>query len=662
MGACFRVNTTRLLTRGSDHPWLDFSDSRRRMLGTARRLFVFGIVFVALTVFGSEYYRSVAVTVVITAISAVALTVLMGWVGQPSVLTSAIVLAGGYCAAILGGAASWPFLVVLVASLPIGALLGWLISLPSRRLTGLYQLLATLAFFYIITNLGNQIQSDRGVLGGYVLPPARILGGTVNSYTSWLLISGVVLVLTIEYFIYLRTTRIGRAWVLIRENRDAAEVSGIRVSRFISLAFGLTTGFQFMSGVLLAYEIQTVSYDTVTLVASVSFIVMIVLGGMGSVGGAVVGATVVIAIPPVIEASFGSGSGGGFLISHLTAIEGLIYAVIAAAVLLRLDRRTSIMLRRLRARGAVGSAPLGVAPPETSVMDSVGPTLDDSIGSRHVPMGTQRVVRSSDWIVRLHGISVRYAGADTVLRDVEFSCAASGATALVGRNGAGKTTLLSAIGGFAPSVHAETRGDAWFNSGAGQVLLDGMSPIQRSRLGIALVPAEEKIFGGLTVDEQIREALSVRRSRKRVAAVDDVFDIFPDLRKLHGTRAGLLSGGERQQLAIAVAIAGHARFLLIDEASLGLSPSLVASVIQLLVKIRDEGDTALLIAEQNPHMAFAIANHIVLIEDGAVLDQGAPSSGMMSALEASYLGTKKPRAGLITGSRNGKGGPAWESQ
>jgi branched-chain amino acid transport system permease protein len=641
---------------GSARQWFSVrGGSHGGWVGLIRRLAVFAILVGVLDLFGSDYARSVAVTVVITAIAAVSLTVLMGWVGQPSVMVSGLVLAGGYCAALLANVARLPFLVVIVCSLLVGLLLGWLLSIPARRLGGLYQLLATLAYFYIITNLGNQIQSQQGALGGYTLPTASVFGWAVGSPTAWLTVGTVTLFLTAEYFIYLRSTRIGRAWILIRENRDAAEVAGIQVRRSISLAFALTTAFQFVSGVLLAYELGTVSYDTVTLIVSVSFIVMIVLGGMGSIVGAVVGAGVVVAIPPMIQDAFGNGSGtgGGYVVTHLTAIEGLVYALIAGIVVLRIDRRLVTRGKRAAKRLWSGRRSSSAESVDRRIdTPAAPPTRHGAIPARSVDVSHQGSSATGpslpgtddlDWIVRVEQVSVRYAGGEEVLHQVDLTTVRNGATALVGRNGAGKTTLLSSIAGFVPSAHAEqATGHVWFRTPEGAVLLDGLSPMERSRLGIAFVPAEEKVFGGLTVEEQIREALSARRSKGHSSAINEVFEVFPDLYKLRGIRAGLLSGGERQQLAMAVAVGTRARLLIIDEASLGLSPALVSAVTDLLVRLRDDGRCSLLLAEQNPTMAFAVANHVVLVEDGNVAAEGVPSDELMAALERSYLGSTVP--------------------
>jgi branched-chain amino acid transport system permease protein len=643
----------RALSIGSISDWFALrGGSKSGWVGLVRRLVVFVLLVGALDLFGSDYSRSVAVTVVITAIAAVSLTVLMGWVGQPSVMTSGLVLAGGYCAAIFANVVKLPFIVVVPASLLAGLLLGWLLSIPARRLGGLYQLLATLAYFYIITSLGNQIQSAQGALGGYVLQGASVFGMAVGSPEAWLTVAGIALFLTGEYFIYLRSTRVGRAWILIRENRDAAEVAGIQVRRSISVAFALTTAFQFLSGVLLAYELGTVSYDTVTLVASVSFIVMIVLGGMGSVVGAIVGAAVVIGIPPVIENAFGNGSGngGGYLIVHLTAIEGLVYALVAGVVLLRIDRRLATRVKRAIRRIWSDRYLDPRAPSDGGVGTSVGPdgfqvAPPPASRTRHRPAAIAHAAPDDDgdWIVRVEQVSVKYAGGAEVLMNVNLTALRNGATALVGRNGAGKTTLLGSIAGFVPSAQAEqSTGHVWYRTPDGPVLLDGLSPMERSRLGIAFVPAEEKVFGGLTTEEHLREALSLRRAKRASSVLEEVFEMFPALRDLRGIRAGLLSGGERQQLAMAVALGSKARLLVIDEASLGLSPALVNAVTNLLVRLRDEGTCSLVLAEQNPTMAFAIADHVVVVEDGGIAAEGNPSDALMAALERSYLGTTAP--------------------
>lgn len=607
------------------------------------RVLFFLIVIVVLEQFGSAYVMSLSVTAAIYAIAAIGLTALLGWVGQPSIMSAGLLLAGGYCAATLANVLHLTFLLVLLGSVIVGAIAGWLISLPARRLGGLYQLLATLAVLYFVIDLGNEVQSGQQKLGGYVLPIPSIGGWHITDSGQWLIVSGVCCLLVVEYFRYLRRGRIGRSWILVRESRDAADVSGVHVREVVSIAFSVTTAVHFLAGALLAYELQTVSFDGFDLLLSVSFVVMIVLGGIGSPGGAIVGAAVVVAIPALLQTVM-QNVGGASLTGDLPAIEGAIFAIIGGAVLLRFDRGTWRLAKRMtsgwkhrRANAAqVSSAVAASAGQAPAALADPG---DDALSPGLLPSAADR-----NWLVRIENLSVRYASGAEALHDVNLELADDCAVALIGRNGAGKTTLLQALAGYPAGVGAEiTQGEVWLNTPQGARRLTRTEAIKRTSLGLRFVPAEIKVFGGLTVREQLAEAYGSRRIRSDTA-LDRTFQYFPDLEPLLGAKSGLLSGGERQQLALAVALLGRPRLLIVDEASLGLAPVMVSKVTDLLKRVHIEDGLSLVVAEQNPTMAFGVAEQMVLLENGQITASGPPSEELHQALLESYLGAQTAAA------------------
>jgi branched-chain amino acid transport system permease protein len=617
-----------------------FLPPRLRRFAIVYRVLFFVIVVAAIEGYGSSYITSLAVTAAIYAIAAIGLTVLLGWVGQPSIMSAGLLLAGGYCAATLANVLHLTFLLVLVGSIIVGAIAGWLISIPARRLGGLYQLLATLAVLYFVIDLGNEVQSDQQQLGGYVLPSASIGGWQISGPDQWLIVSGICCLLVAEYFRYLRRGRIGRSWIMIRESRDAAEVSGVHVPELVSIAFSVTTAVNFLAGALLAYELQTVSFDAFDLLLSVSFVVMIVLGGIGSPGGAIVGAAVVVAIPALLQTAMGNASSAG-LASDLPAIEGIVFALIGGAVLLRFDRGTwragkkVVSWWRHRRDSAVERSRA-----VTASSTQAGPTTDHPAAAGP-PLGVAPSAGGRDWLIRIENLSMRYAAGAEGLHDINLELDEECAVALIGRNGAGKTTLLQAIVGYPPGVGAQiTRGEVWLNTERGERRLTRMEAIKRTSLGLRFVPAEIKVFGGLTVREQLDEARGSRRIRSDAAAFGQTFDYFPDLEPLLNAKSGLLSGGERQQLAMAVALLGRPRLLVVDEASLGLAPMMVSKVTELLKRLHEQGGMSLVIAEQNPAMAFGVAEHLVLMENGRVTTSGPPSEELHQALLRSYLGAE----------------------
>src|SRR6185437_6285452 len=196
-------------------------------------------------------------------------------------------------------------------------------------------------------------------------------------------------------------------------------------------------------------------------------------------------------------------------------------------------------------------------------------------------------------------VSAGYGGAP-VLRSVSITAPAGTITAVLGANGAGKTTLLRAIdGSIKPS--------------GGQIRLDGTDlagapPENVSRAGIAHVPEGQGVITELTVAENLQLGLLLRRRADRAQALADLYQRFSVLADRRNMAAGTLSGGERQMLVIARALATDPRVLLLDEPSLGLAPKIVRDVLDLIKRLKDDTNLTIILVEQNARSALAIAD------------------------------------------------------
>lgn len=220
-------------------------------------------------------------------------------------------------------------------------------------------------------------------------------------------------------------------------------------------------------------------------------------------------------------------------------------------------------------------------------------------------------------VVALHGVSLSIAEGEVV--------------AVLGPNGAGKSTMLASITGAKTAT-------------SGDVKLSGTSILRQTpesivRKGIALVPEGRRIFGSLTVQENLVLGATCRTDRKAAAAdLDEVLAMFPILAQYRRTTAGRLSGGEQQQLAIARALLSKPRVLLLDEPSLGLAPLVVKLVYEKLEQLRSNGMTILLV-EQNIELALSLAHRIYILRSGAVAFEGdSVSPADRKELERAYFG------------------------
>jgi len=227
----------------------------------------------------------------------------------------------------------------------------------------------------------------------------------------------------------------------------------------------------------------------------------------------------------------------------------------------------------------------------------------------------------------LQGVDALY-GDSHVLHGISFEVGAGRVLALLGRNGAGKTTCMSAIIGFLPPRKGAIRlfGEP----------IAGLAPEAIARKGVGFVPQGRRVFQTLSVKENLQ--VSERRGSFSNWNLASVFELFPQLEERAAQAAGSLSGGEQQMLAIARALMGNPRVLLMDEPSEGLAPLIVAEVGRTIARLKAEGQSILLV-EQNVRLALELADEVVILNTGRVAFTGSAGEARGNeALITQHLG------------------------
>jgi len=229
----------------------------------------------------------------------------------------------------------------------------------------------------------------------------------------------------------------------------------------------------------------------------------------------------------------------------------------------------------------------------------------------------------------LEHLEVRH-GAVTAVRDLSLTVERGEIVGLIGPNGAGKSSTLHAIMGAVRPAHGDVRVDG--------TSVVGRRPEDVARRGVALVPEGRRIFADLTVEENLQLGLAGRRRADGEREdIERVFDLFPIVRDSRRRKAGTLSGGQQQQLAIARALVADPEVLLLDEPSLGLAPRVVDLVFDVLAAIRERG-LAVLLVEQRAQRTVALANRSHVLANGDLrLTLGPESAGDTEALVSAYL-------------------------
>ena len=220
-------------------------------------------------------------------------------------------------------------------------------------------------------------------------------------------------------------------------------------------------------------------------------------------------------------------------------------------------------------------------------------------------------------------------GSQSVLRGISLGVPERGIVCVLGSNGVGKTTLMRTICGIYRGAQGTVR---WQDRS-----LLGLKPHQIMQAGVAQAPEGRHIFPTMTVGENLRVAA-------RTDSFDHVLDLFPILRERWRQRAGSLSGGEQQMLCIGRALMGRPKLLLLDEPSLGLAPRLVSAILELVVRIREQG-IAVLLVEQNARAALHVADFAYVMEGGRVVLEGpAAEIATERRVVDAYLGSFKETA------------------
>jgi branched-chain amino acid transport system permease protein len=469
-----------------------------------------------------------------------------------------------------------------------------------NRLSPLALAIATL-FFGQIVDLA--IRHGGDFTGNYIglsaIPPLPLLSSPLALHlASWSFVCVVV-------FLYsnLVDSAWGRAMATLRYDSLRATADGVDVPWMRSVALALAAAIAGLAGWLYAHHSTYLSPDSLATSQSLSALLMAVIGGAQFVLGPVVGAVALTLLFRFLPGQELTGMFyGGVLILVLVAMPGGLLGAV-----------DQLFRRLTRHSRSVSAAPVRQAAHQTSA------AAPDAL-----PAETALACRN---------LLVRY-GRIAVGRDISFSLARGEKLLLLGPNGAGKSSLLGAIAGVV--------------SASGSIAVSGKeisehSADRRTKDGVAFVPEiRGNLFPTLSVEENLRSGLRLIPATEQSSAYEKVLDLFPILRQRAVTQARMLSGGEQQMLAIAMAAARRPAVLLLDEPSQGLAPSIYGVLRETFDKLTDDG-IALLIAEQNIPFASSIASRCIVLRGGRfVLSSGPELLVDPAGIAALFLGENRP--------------------
>jgi ABC-type branched-subunit amino acid transport system ATPase component/ABC-type branched-subunit amino acid transport system permease subunit len=523
-------------------------------------------------------------------IIATSLVVLAGWAGQISLGQFAFVGVGAAVTGSLLVHQGTDLFVALALSVIAGAAAALLVGVPALRIRGLFLAATTLAFAVPVSTFLLNSGYFPTLDPRSVEPPLLIKRFSLADQRNLYYFAFVALVGAIFVSVNLRRSRAGRAIVAVRDNESAAAAHAVDPTRTKLFAFAFSGGLAGFAGGLFVVANRGISFAGFNPILSVEAFTAVVVGGLGSIPGALLGAAYVHAVQDFLGSTGELLASGAGLLFLLVVVPGGIGEIVFSAR----DRiLTSIATRR------------GIELPTPAAAGSD----DASI--------TAELTAHAAGLLTTSGLGAGYGGLQ-VLFGVDIALDEGVPTTLLGTNGAGKSTILRVLSGVLPAT-------------AGSVAFDGQditrwSPSERLRAGIVMVPGGRGVFPSLTVAENLRMAGWLRRKDKKSLAdgMRQVYSLFPVLHERAGQSGSSLSGGEQQMLTLAQALLCRPRLLMIDELSIGLAPVVVGELVRVVEGLAEQGVT-LLVVEQSLNVAARVADRAIFVEKGRVRFTGSIS-------------------------------------
>ncbi|SIN88042.1 branched-chain amino acid ABC transporter ATP-binding protein/permease [Agromyces cerinus] len=638
-------------------------NNRGTILGVA----AFAVVIAIIPFTASSSMMNIAVFSMIFALPAIGLSLLMGLAGQVSLGQAAFFAIGAYTHAILLQKFEMPGPVAAVGGVAAAMLAALLIGLPMLRLRGHYLALATLGLGFIVMIAVREWEFTGRTTGIYGYGRPEVFGIPIdnNGLFFWFVAPFVLIGLVLA--LNLTRSRAGRALSAVNDSELAAESLGVNTYALRVKVFTLSAGFAGLGGVFYAYQVQIVSPQVAEFHVSVELLLMVVLGGLGSVWGAVAGAFIVELlseglrdlIPAIIPGATGEVQLIGYglvLILVIILLPGGLYQVVKSAWAAITRRRADASAKRSPViaaadddgSGEVPTRAFGGLPSETTAGDGLDEVADAAASDARIPT-VSTPVAAGEPILEVSGLTKRYGGVVAV-DDVTLTVPAGQIMGLIGPNGAGKTTCFNMITG----AIAPTSGTVRF---LGEEI-QGRKPHVGAEAGLTRTFQNLQVFSSTDVVGNvymgryrkgragILRGMFGLQGREQYAHEEIARDILDSMRlgDVAGLAAGDLPFGRQRMMEVCRALAAEPALLLLDEPMAGLSGSERELLAQLLRSLRDAGLTIVLV-EHDVAQVMALADSVAVLDDGVLIAHGDPESVRNDpAVIVAYLGTDAEEA------------------
>jgi len=622
----FLVIIAVLVFRGRSLPLRDYFLRRLPMVGNGRMswdwtLFACGVVIFLMLTKDTKWIDAMTVSLGV-AIVLLSIVVVTGYAGQLSLAQYTIAGFGAYVAGRLVAVFDIPFLLGLTAGVLATVPLGLVFGLPAVRTRGINLAIVTLGLGTTIELMLFRNRNYTGGVQGTQVGNPDLFGfdiGSINHPERYGIFVLAMAILAVWVVSNVRRGRSGRRLIAVRTNERAAAALGIDVMMAKLFAFALASAIAALGGIVIAFRLSSISYQSFTNFTSIFFVGLALLGGVGHLLGAFVGATAATA-----------GTTQAIFESHWEGVGRWIQLISGVAILLTiLGYQDGVAAEWVKMYRAFKKARKWSRPYYMRLEDVADPRAATAQHSA-VPPRTLTV----------EAMTVRY-GAVVAVDDVDLRLEPGTITGLIGPNGAGKTSLIDAVSGFTPST--------------GRVMLDDIdlskqSAVRRARAGVARSFQSLELFDDATVFENLSVAADPQDLRSYIR--DLVWPVNPPLPAevvraitefkldddLHRDVRDL-SYGQRRLLAIARAVAMHPSVLLLDEPAAGLSSTESAELAQVVRRLADDWGMAILVVEHDMEFVMGLCDAVIVLDFGRKIASGSPEEVRTDPeVIAAYLG------------------------
>jgi branched-chain amino acid transport system permease protein len=566
------------------------------------------VVFVVLLLYGSDYVTSVAVTVATYAVLGLGLNVVIGFAGLLDLGYAAFFAIGAYATAIFATKFGWNVWETLPAAVVAAGLSGAILGYPTLRLRSDYLAIVTLGFGEIVRLSFNNWDYVNGPDGIYGIPIPNIFGQQLDTQDWYMALVTLLLVLVIFLTSNMSNSRLARGWIALRQDELAAEVSGVPTLKLKMWAYVVGGMIGGLAGSIFAIRIGLVNPNSFTLSVTITVLMLLVLGGSGSLGGILLGAAVVVGLPEVLR--------------NVQQFRLLAFSVALIAIMI------------LR--------PQGLWPRKIH-----HPNLDSVAGTHETNAPRRAGGVAGEALLSIRGLSRSFGGVLAV-RNVSLDIWPREIVSIIGPNGAGKTTLFNCVS----RIQRFDAGKIYF---AGQ-LLSRQQPHSVTALGMARTFQSIRLFPQMSVLENVMIGLATQR---RARILGTMLHLRAERREerqsvaqaLHWLRfvgadamarrqASELSYAHQRRVEIARALASEPLLLLLDEPAAGTNPTEKAELVRLIQRIREEGVAVVLIEHDMP-VVMTVSDRVIALDLGRVIATGTPSQVQQDpAVISAYLGSE----------------------